>query len=111
MVCASWLGEKNPGDGVDKGATEGVEGGVVRDVDDAEGGATDCSCWVQTVRGCVTGCDWWEIGMAVAATSYNSSKKRQNVRIKSFDFCVGHESSQIKWKYTIKKMWLHAPLT
>lgn len=56
IVCAFCPGEKNPGDGVDKGAIEGVEG-VVRDVQDAEGGATDCSCCVQTVSGCVTGCD------------------------------------------------------
>ena len=92
MVCASWLGEKNPGDGVDNGATEGVEGGVVRDVDDAEGGATDCSCWVQTVRGCVTGCDWWEIGMAVAATSYKSLKRERKAK--------NHKSFFWKFKWT-----------
>lgn len=75
MVCASCPGEKNPGDGVDMGATEGTEGGVVSDAEDSEGGTTDCNCCVHTVSGCVTGCDWWEIvGMAEAATSYRSKK-------------------------------------
>lgn len=70
MVCASGPGEKNPGDGVERGATEGVVGGVESDADVAEcGGATDCSCCVHTVRGCVTGWDCGEIlGMAEAAT-------------------------------------------